>query len=166
VGRHSYVDPTPALLFCGAAQHYLDSLTTTPSQTKKKNTQVLAASFTTPDQAMQLAGVHHITLSPALLATLAETPASSWTGGAASVGQAARVPPALGAKMEEKERELRVGAVLREEAVWRMAVTRAEGGKAEGKLVQAINIFCDAQESLEGIVKRADAEVRGAAAAG
>jgi hypothetical protein len=35
-----------------------------------------------------------------------------------------------------------------------MAFTRAEGGEAERKLVQAINIFADVQDEMEGMVRR------------
>jgi hypothetical protein len=45
-------------------------------------------------------------------------------------------------------------AILRDESLWRMAFTRAEGGEAERKLVQAINIFADVQDEMEGMVRR------------
>ncbi|KAL2174831.1 uncharacterized protein P884DRAFT_279767 [Thermothelomyces heterothallicus CBS 202.75] len=146
-----YTDPDPALAFTGVAQAYLDSL---PDNSGGKRTQVVAASLTSVDQVMELAGVHHITIPPRLLAELASTPAASWRGAPAqaarAVGAAGVVAPPAG--------EVRRGleATVRDEALWRMAFTRAEGGRCEGKLAQALSIFADMQERLEEIVRRAE----------
>ena len=101
----------------------------------------MAASLTSVDEVMQLAGVHHITISPQLLAELAATsmPADGWKG-QSLFGRDVQHPssPAV---------------VPREEAEWRMAFTLSDSGKSEGKIVQAINIFADMQDRLEGMVK-------------
>jgi hypothetical protein len=115
---------------------------------------------------MQLAGIHHITLSPPLLAGLAATPAAGWAG-TAETGQVLRAAAAasstaggnavstqLGAEGKNK-----LEALLKDEGRWRMAFTRADGGASEIRLVQAINIFADMQDKLEGMVRRADAAV-------
>lgn len=70
---------------------------------------------------------------------------------ASSGGGAAAPTEAERAKLEK----LVVGG---DEASWRMAFTRAEGGECERKLGQALNIFADVQERLEGIVREAERE--------
>jgi hypothetical protein len=159
---HSYVDTNtnPSLALCGAAQQYLASR-------PGNKTQVIAASLTSVEQVMQLAGIHHITLSPRLLAGLAATPAAEWAG-TAEIGQVLRAAAAasstvgggdavatqLGAEGRNK-----LEVLVKDEGRWRMAFTRADGGASEIRLVQAINIFADMQDKLEGMVKRADAAV-------
>ena len=86
---------------------------------------------------MQLAGVHHITVSPPLLAELAATPAEGWKG-QNIFARHANEPPR---------------AVPLEVSAWRMAFTRSKAGKNEVKLIQAINIFADMQDQLESMVK-------------
>lgn len=46
--------------------------------------------------------------------------------------------------------------ILKDESAWRLAFTRSEGGKSEGKIIQAINIFYGMQENLEAIVAKMD----------
>jgi hypothetical protein len=58
------------------------------------------------------------------------------------------------------EEKKRLEAVVRDESLWRMAFTRADGGASETKLVQAINIFADVQDQLEEMVRRADVAVK------
>ncbi|KAK4149933.1 hypothetical protein C8A00DRAFT_37464 [Chaetomidium leptoderma] len=163
----SYTDTNPSLALCGAAQHYLDARPVVPK------TQVLAASLTSVEQVMQLAGIHHITVSPPLLAELAATPAAGWAG-AAVIGREAVVSNAstpinsdLGSADSELESKLGAesgsrleGAVLEDEGLWRMAFTRAGGGGSEVKLVQAINIFADMQDRLEDMARAAERVVR------
>ncbi|KAL2163322.1 hypothetical protein VTH06DRAFT_5379 [Thermothelomyces fergusii] len=157
-----YTDPDPALAFTRLAQAYLDSLpdgshTDGGSNGSGKRTQVVAASLTSIDEAMQLAGVHHITIPPGLLSELACTPAASWPGASTkAVGATDAVSPPA----PEVRRGLE--AVVRDEALWRMAFTRAEGGKCEGKLAQALSIFASMQERLEEIVRRAERGEEGA----
>ncbi|AEO68193.1 uncharacterized protein THITE_2051797 [Thermothielavioides terrestris NRRL 8126] len=145
----SYVDTAPSVAFCGAAQQYLDSRV-------DNRTQVLAASLTSIEQVMQLAGIRHITISPPLLATLAASPAADWPG-AASIGDVIKNVAAAAAA---PERQAQLEALVNDESGWRMAFTRAGAGAAETKLVQALNIFVDMQEKLEEIVRRADVAMR------
>lgn len=86
---------------------------------------------------MQLAGVNYITVSPPLLAELA-----------------ASTSPDL-KRQSSFDVELRFdpASVPRYEAGWRMALTRSKAGKNEGKLIQAINIFADMQDQLEGLAR-------------
>lgn len=92
---------------------------------------------------MKLAGVHHITVAPHLLSELAKTPANSWEGDVGSV---------LKAGKEEVFGDY--GGIVENESAWRLAFTRSQEGKSEGKIIQAINIFCDKQDALEGLVGR------------
>ncbi|KAI0893598.1 putative transaldolase [Annulohypoxylon nitens] len=130
-----YVDQHKAFDFCGAAQRYYE-------KTGSK-TQVLPASLTSIQEVMKLAGVHHITVAPHLLSELAKTPANSWEGDVGSV---------LKAGKEEVFGDY--GGIVENESAWRLAFTRSQEGKSEGKIIQAINIFCDKQDALEGLVGR------------
>lgn len=83
---------------------------------------------------MQLAGVHHITIAPALLRELAATPASATTPAAQAHSlyddrslAHAPVPPKL--------------SYAADEAGYRIAVTRAGKGREEGKLVYVSFFF-------------------------
>ncbi|KAL2138167.1 hypothetical protein VTI28DRAFT_7355 [Corynascus sepedonium] len=161
------MDTNPALPFTRAAQAYLDSL---PSNDKKRRTEVVAASLTSIDQVIQLAGTHHITISPLLLAELASTPAAGWDG-AAGIGKALQAiqttttamttatatATATATLLEDKVRNGLEEAV-RDEALWRLAFTRAEGGRCEAKLAQALSIFADVQEQLEEMVRNVEAK--------
>ncbi|KAI0018589.1 transaldolase [Xylariomycetidae sp. FL0641] len=127
-----YVDEHKAFAFAGAAQRYYGRA--------GSRTQVLPASLTSIQEVMQLAGVHHITVSPPLLIKLAETPANPWEGDTGSVfAQAADPAETFGD----------YGRILEDEGAWRLAFTRAQNGKAEEKIIQAVNIFCEKQEGLE-----------------
>ncbi|KAK3305635.1 uncharacterized protein B0T15DRAFT_397241 [Chaetomium strumarium] len=159
-----YVDTNPALAFCGAAQQYLDSR-------MNNTTQVMAASLTSIDEVMQLAGLHHITVSPVLLAELAATPAAGWAGRASigqvvktAVGAAGGGPAAGTAQLGAENRAAVLDTLVKDESLWRMAFTRSDGGRSETKLVQAINIFADVQDKLEEMVRQADVTARAAAA--
>ncbi|KAI1764687.1 putative transaldolase [Hypoxylon sp. FL1150] len=131
----NYVDEHKAFDFCGAAQRYYE-------KTGSK-TQVLPASLTSIQEVMKLAGAHHITIAPHLLTKLAETPANPWEGETGSVFKS------------DKEEELGdYSSIVADESAWRLAFTRSQRGKAEGKIVQAINIFCDKQDGLESLARR------------
>ncbi|KAF8864612.1 transaldolase [Acephala macrosclerotiorum] len=104
-------------------------------------TQVLPASLTSTDEIMALAGVHHITIAPGLLTKLATTPASTL-----SVKSLFDEP-----KVDGKEEKGFVSFKDRE-AEYRIAFTRSENGEGERKLGQAINIFCDMQDEIEGMM--------------
>lgn len=137
----SYVDEYKAFPFCGVVQQYYKSI--------QARTQVLPASLTSIDEVLMLAGVDHITVSPPLLAELAATPADSYKGQIGAVLKAAEgqeIPPA---KLYE--------AVLEDESAWRLAFTRSERGKSEGKIIQAVNIFSEMQDGLEALVKSQEA---------
>ncbi|KAI5917910.1 transaldolase [Camillea tinctor] len=131
----SYVDENKAFNFCGSAQRYYEQI--------KSKTQVLPASLTSIQEVMKLAGAHHITVSPPLLTKLAETPANPWEGDTGSV---------FSDGAEEKFGSYE--SILEEESKWRLAFTLSLGGKAEGKIIQAINIFCEKQDGLEALARQ------------
>ena len=126
------MDENKAFGFCGAAQRYYEKT--------GSRTQVLPASLTSIQEVMMLAGAHHITVSPPLLKKLAETPANPWEGDTGSVFKEADTSFA-----DYK-------AILDDESAWRLAFTRSVNGQSEGKIIQAINIFCEKQEKLEELV--------------
>ncbi|KAH7409507.1 transaldolase [Cadophora sp. MPI-SDFR-AT-0126] len=106
-------------------------------------TQVLPASLTSTAEIMELAGVHHITISPVLLRELASTPASTNT---------------TASLFDENSAKIDVPALVNyadDQAQYRIAFTRSNGGDGEGerKLVQAINTFCDMQDKMETMMK-------------
>ncbi len=106
-------------------------------------TQVLPASLTSIQEVMKLAGAHHITIAPALLAKLAETPANGWEGDIGSV---------FGSKADGAFGDY--ASIIEDESAWRLAFTRRLDGKAEGKIIQAINIFSEKQEGLENLAQQ------------
>lgn len=120
-------------------------------QSIKARTQVLPASLTSIDEVMVLAGVDHITVSPPLLAELAVTPAESYKGAVGSVLKAAEA--------DDAPLPSRYEAILENESAWRLAFTRSERGKSEGKIIQAVNIFYEMQVALEELVTKMDQAV-------
>ncbi|CZT47778.1 related to transaldolase [Rhynchosporium secalis] len=106
-------------------------------------TEVLPASLTSTAEVMELAGVHHITISPGLLQQLADKPASS------------NATVSLFDGTESAEEVNDFVKYADDEAKYRIAFTRSNGGDGEGerKLVQAINIFCGMQDKLEEMMK-------------
>ncbi|KAI8964663.1 putative transaldolase [Daldinia sp. FL1419] len=131
----NYVDQNKAFDFCGSAQRYYERI--------GSKTQVLPASLTSIQEVMQLAGAHHITVAPHLLSKLAETPANPWEGETGSVFN------------DKKEQETGdYSGIIGDESSWRLAFTRSQEGKAEVKIIQAINIFCDKQNGLEELARR------------
>ncbi|KAH8906408.1 aldolase [Coniochaeta sp. PMI_546] len=126
----SYHDSDKGFAFCSHAQRYFE--------TQGSRTKVLAASLTSIEEVMQLAGVHHITISPPLLAELAATAADGWKD-QNTFGREPNYTPQ---------------AVPFDESAWRMAFTRSKAGKNEGKIVQAINIFADMQDQLENMARK------------
>ncbi|KAK3485571.1 uncharacterized protein B0T23DRAFT_326714 [Neurospora hispaniola] len=148
-----------AALFCGAAQRYCDEVASSASAAEaahgslnlQMQTQVLAASLTSVEEVMRLAGaVKHITVSPPLLMELEATPAAGWPG-ASTVGAAAAI---TGSRVNGDAVRLR--ELVRDQSQWRLAFTRAEAGESERKLGQAIGIFCDMQDQIERLVRRWD----------
>ncbi|KAL0929659.1 Transaldolase 2 [Colletotrichum truncatum] len=131
-----YVDQHKAFDFCRQAQAYYIE--------KKAKTQVMAASLTSVAEVVRLAGIQHVTVSPHLLQGLATQPASTWPeeiGGYFAAGP-------------DKAWDADFGAALQDESEWRIAFTRSGNGKFEEKLIQAINIFSDKQDSLEELARR------------
>lgn len=146
-----------AALFCGAAQRYCDEAAASSSEAEsalgalnlQTQTQVMAASLTSVEEVMRLAGaVKHITVSPPLLAELEATPAAGWPG-AGTVGAAAAITGPNGDAVRLKE-------LIKDQSQWRLAFTRADSGESERKLGQAIGIFCDMQEQIERLVRKWD----------
>jgi transaldolase len=101
----------------------------------------MAASLTSIDEIAQLAGVHHITVSPRLLAELAATTEDSVEEEQNTLFR------------RDAQQQLPVVEVPLEESAWRMAFTRSKAGRSEEKIIQAINIFADMQDRLEGLVR-------------
>ena len=105
----------------------------------------MAASLTSVDEVMQLAGIQHITVSPNLLNELASTELSAWNG---KLGEYFAQGP------NSKSWETRdYHALVKDESAWRIAFTRSGFGTSEGKIIQAINYFSDCQEKLEDLVR-------------
>jgi transaldolase len=125
----SYRDSDKGFAFCRQAQRYFE--------TSGVKTKVLAASLMSIEEVMQLVGVHHITISPPLLAELA-----------ASTDQHLKTESSFDAELNFAPE-----SVPRDEAGWRLAFTRHSAGKSENKLIQAINIFADMQDQLEDMVR-------------
>lgn len=136
--KYRYVDQQKAFDFCREAQTFYNA--------QSSKTRVLAASLTSVEEVMQLAGVDHITISAALLKQLAGREASSWHS---KVGDYfAQGPAAKSLAVEEYTR------LFRDESAWRLAFTRSGFGSSEGKIIQAINYFSDFQEKLEALVRQ------------
>ncbi|PNP46096.1 hypothetical protein TGAMA5MH_02131 [Trichoderma gamsii] len=128
-----YIDPHKAFSFCREAQAYYDA--------NNQRTRVLAASLTSVEEVLQLAGVHHVTISPILLSELSRldaTAANNDLGDYFAVTQ----PP-------ENLDLAKYSTILENESSWRLAFTRSGFGTSEGKIIQAINYFSDFQEKLE-----------------
>lgn len=141
----SFTDTHKAFAFCGEAQRYYEL--------RGCKTKVLPASLTSIDEVMQLAGAHHITVSPPLLAELAVTPSKDWESGQV-VGRTLKETPIPAVSVSEVYDE-----ISRDEASWRLAFTRSHNGRSEGKIIQAINIFSDMQDRLEAMVRSAGQKV-------
>ncbi|OAR02854.1 hypothetical protein LLEC1_05811 [Akanthomyces lecanii] len=131
-----FEDEHKAFNFCAEAQSYYQKI--------HAKTQVLAASLTSVDEVMRLAGVQHITISPPLLKELATTSADGWASSAPSAfDKSHRVSP------HEKDD---FKDIIDDESGWRLAFARSRFGANHGKLIQAINYFSDFQDKLESMV--------------
>ncbi|KAF4989943.1 hypothetical protein FGRMN_8785 [Fusarium graminum] len=132
-----YVDHNKAFDFCREAQAYYIS--------NSLRTQVLAASLTSVEEVMQLAGIQHVTISPNLLNGLASTDLSAWNG---KLGDYFAQGPT------NKSWDARdYNALVKDESAWRIAFTRSAFGANEGKIIQAINYFADCQDKLEELME-------------
>ncbi|KAI1324655.1 transaldolase [Xylariaceae sp. FL0255] len=129
-----YVDEHKAFGFCGDTVRYYAHI--------GSKTRVLPASLVSIHEVMKLAGVHHITVSPPLLAELAETPGESWNGEIGTV---------INKEISGEVYFHDYTPILEDEGSWRMGFTRSGSGLAEGKIIQALNIFCDKQQALESL---------------
>ncbi|KAJ4164209.1 hypothetical protein LMH87_005893 [Akanthomyces muscarius] len=134
-----FVDEHKAFSFCVEAQSYYTRI--------NAKTRILAASLTSIDDVMRLAGVQHITVSPSLLRELATTPADGWKSSAPSVFTNS-------GKVSLNKRYTRddFNDILRNESGWRLAFARSGFGSSHGKIIQAINYFSDFQDKLESMV--------------
>jgi transaldolase len=130
------VDENKAFDFCDDAVQYYEN-------DPFIDTQVLAASLTSVEDVMRLAGIPHITISPVLLRELTDTDASSWKG---VIGN---MSPRVG----ESSKGTDLPDLVKDESRWRLGFTRSGFGRNEGKLISAINYFADFQEKLEKLVK-------------
>ena len=133
-----YVDEHKAFDLCREAQVYFLA--------HNCRTQVLAASLTSVDEVMRLAGIQHVTVAPGLLRQLATLQESSWEG--EEVGAYFAQGPSH-RSWEARDYDALVG----EEAMWRLAFARSGFGASEGKIVQAVNYFCDFQEKMEELAR-------------
>lgn len=133
----SYTDSAKGFALCAEAQHYY--------RTYGLVTKVMAASLTSIGDVMTLAGLDHITVSPALLQQLHQT-AIPRDGKASDTTLEALVPSQVAITIDQAQ------SLVRDEAAWRFAFTRSDNGKNEAKLVQAINIFADYQNKLQSLV--------------
>ncbi|KAI9149113.1 Transaldolase [Paramyrothecium foliicola] len=128
-----YTDQNKAFDFCREAQAYYLS--------QGHRTLVLAASLTSVDEVMQLAGIQHITISPGLLQELANRDATTLSG---KLGEYFGNGPDNSSWKTEY-----YGELVQNESQWRLAFTRSGFGTSEGKIVQAIDYFSDFQEKIE-----------------
>ncbi|KJK78373.1 hypothetical protein H634G_06546 [Metarhizium anisopliae BRIP 53293] len=134
--EQGYVDGSKGFEFCRQAQAYYAR--------HACRTQVLAASLTSVDEVMQLAGVQHITIAPKLLGELSARSASSW--GAPLGAYFAQRP------LDDWCETTDCQTILGDESSWRLAFTRSGFGASEGKMIQAINYFSDFQDKIEDLV--------------
>jgi transaldolase len=140
---NSYVDTAKAFSLVGEAQRYYEQ--------QGSKTRVLPASLTSIEEVMRLAGSHHITVSPPLLAELAATPAEGWKS-ADLVGDVFKTAGDRAAPVSADG--VLLSAIVGDESSWRLAFTRSQQGGCEVKIIQAINIFSDKQDDLENLVRK------------
>ncbi|KAJ6437364.1 LOW QUALITY PROTEIN: reverse transcriptase domain protein [Purpureocillium lavendulum] len=134
-----YVDENKAFDFCREAQAYYLA--------RSRRTRVLAASLTSVDEVMQLAGVQHVTVAPGLLHELAARDDASSSSRDGKLGSYFAEGPT-----DKSWERTDYAALSRDESAWRLAFARSGFGASEGKIVQAINYFSDFQEKLEALV--------------
>jgi len=118
-----FIDHNKAQKLCLQAQRLYEA--------NSMKTQVLPASLTSTAEIMELAGVHHITISPGLLQELATTHASANTTVSLFDEDAAKVEVPTFVKYAD------------DQAKYRIAFMRSNGGDGEGerKLVQ-VGLWC------------------------
>ncbi|KAL7796765.1 hypothetical protein V8C37DRAFT_420130 [Trichoderma ceciliae] len=128
-----YIDYNKAFEFCREAQAYYNA--------NNHHTRVLAASLTSVEEVLQLAGVHHITISPTLLHALSRLDGNTMSN-------------KLGKYFDIELAMEKYASILQNESSWKLAFTRSGFGTSQGKIIQAINYFSDFQEKLEELVGR------------
>lgn len=132
-----FIDKNKAFPLCHKAQKYFQIHPSNPK------TQVLPASLISIDDVMRLAGVHHITVSPALLMELSLTKSM----------KKKYIPIFPDEDLRDVIGNFDFRYILKDESRWRLAFTMAEEGESERKLGQALRIFCGMQRGLEGFVR-------------
>ncbi|KAI0965459.1 transaldolase [Xylaria arbuscula] len=130
----SYVDANKGFQVGSVSQSYYKN--------RGHRTEVLAASLTSIQEVMMLAGVAHVTVLPKLLYELAETPAHSWKGDVGSVFSNA-----------SSEAQIVDGTIADDETTWRLAFSKDQGGKSQAKLNDAITLFSEKQDALEELAE-------------
>lgn len=111
----------------------------------QSSTEIMAASFTSVQDVMDLAGTRHIIVSQRLLYELRSINADTWYGQLGAYF--ARAP--AGDHWETRDwRPLMVS----KESAWKLAFARSGFGRNEAKTIQAINYLCDFQDQLEQLV--------------
>ncbi|OAQ63611.1 transaldolase [Pochonia chlamydosporia 170] len=111
----------------------------------QSSTEIMAASFTSVQDVMDLAGTRHIIVSQRLLYELRSINADAWYGQLGAYF--ARAP--AGDHWETRDwRPLMVS----KESAWKLAFARSGFGRNEAKTIQAINYLCDFQDQLEQLV--------------
>ncbi|KAF2225878.1 transaldolase [Elsinoe ampelina] len=131
-----HIDPDPGFDLTHAAKLYFSRIGT--------ETKVMPASLTSVDEIIRLARkADHITIAPHLLRESAAAPAGSMPSPAVEVSAGVQ---ALA--------DGNYSTVGRDESAFRVAMTRSEVGRNEEKLVDAIRIFCEAQDRLVAMVEK------------
>ncbi|EHL00800.1 putative Transaldolase [Glarea lozoyensis 74030] len=128
----TFTDTHKAQRLCLEAQRYYEKY--------GYKTQVLPASLTSTEEIMELAGVHHITISPGLLKHLAEKKAED--NNTMSIFEKAPDGFEVAGKM----------SFANDEEGYMRAFEKAIGGEAVRKLDDAIRIFSEMQDKFEALM--------------
>ena len=147
-------DSSQAIENCVAIQSYF--------QFHKYSTQVLPAALLDTEECMALAGVQHMTISPALLRELAETGVSVCesrfdlkdgsmfermvTGYKRNIGL-------LGRDEQDSTAQEKL-SFIDDEVAFRVALSRSDRGFSESKQIYAINEFCESQLKLQDLMSK------------
>lgn len=134
---NSHLDEHKGFELCREAQAFYNH--------RSSKTQVLAASLTSVDEVMQLAGVRHITVSAALLKQLSERDSGSWDG---------KIGGFMAQEPLERSWERPELWGPRDEGIWRDEFAKSRNGVSKDKTEQAIEIFVDFQDKLEALVRQ------------
>ncbi|KAL9107515.1 MAG: hypothetical protein Q9227_007617 [Pyrenula ochraceoflavens] len=138
-----YEDLRPGFGLCRWAQRYFGR--------HGQRTETLAASLTSTDECLRLAGVKHITISEPLLKALAGTRASDLELEKPYKSSPEGQGGGLGESLEQVDWEGK-------EAEWHAAMKGRDQGEGERKMNEAIEIFCSFQRKLEDMVRTVQME--------